>query len=298
MKELSKKLTSGEVLIADGGMGTSLQNKGLASGEAPEKWNLEHPEKVVEVHKSFLKAGADLIECNTFGANRIRLQETGLSNRAAEINQTAVKLARRAREEVAKEEIWIAGSLGPTGKMYQPLGKLKHQDALTAYREQISFLVEAGVDLLILETITIIDEMIQFLKAAEQFTVPVVVQMNFREDKKTVMGVSMKDFLEVAEEYGVTAAGINCTPGPAVTWDLVYEISKHTELPLSVFPNAGEPELHMGDVVYPENRANFMKYVKPFIDHGVQIIGGCCGTTPEIISALSERAAEVAAEEE
>ena len=297
MKDFEKRLQAEEIIVGDGGMGTSLQKKGLSAGEAPEKWNLEKPENIVEVHKSFLAAGADLIETNTFGANRIRLKETGLAEKMEEINKEGVKLAKRACQESSKEAL-IAGSMGPTGKMYQPLGVLSHEEALSCYREQISLLVKEGVDLLILETITIIDEMIQFLKAAADFDIPVIVQMNFREDKKTVMGVSIKEFLEIVEEYDVTAAGINCTPGPAITWDIISGFQQYTELPLSVFPNAGEPELHLGEVVYSEEIEYFVKYVENFYNYGVRIIGGCCGTTPKTIRAIRERVAEIAGEKE
>ncbi|MFW6278591.1 MAG: homocysteine S-methyltransferase family protein [Bacillota bacterium] len=272
------------VLVGDGAMGTSLQNKGLPSGEAPEKWNLEQPQKIVEVHKSFIEVGADLIETNTFGGNYIRLKEEGLENRMEKINYRAVELAQKA----AQKDTIVAGSVGPTGKMFKPLGVLTPEEALNAYTRQIEVLVEAGVDVIIIETFTALEEIEQALSAAKEVEVPVIAQMSFQENRKTMMGVGIEQFVELAEEYKVSVVGTNCTPGAELTVELIKEFNSWTDLPLSGFPNAGKPELKDGEVYYPEQPEDFAAFVDEFVNNGVKILGGCCGSTPETIRAIAQ----------
>lgn len=288
MSIFEQKLTSQKMIIGDGAMGTSLQKEGLAPGEAPEKWNITHPEKIIEVHASFLNAGSELIETNTFGASYVRLQQEGLESDFTALNQRAVQLAQKAAE-AAGGDIIVAGSVGPTGKMLQPLGDLKPREAFSSYRRQISILAEEGVDVIIIETITALEEMEQALAAASEVDIPVIAQMNFQENKKTVMGIGVPEFVDLADEYGVEVIGTNCTPGAEITVSIIKEMKKNTDRPLSAFPNAGKPELREGTVYYPEQPEDFANYVPEFEKSGVRILGGCCGTTPETIKAVKKK---------
>lgn len=289
MNKFQQILTEKKLIIGDGAMGTSLQKEGLSAGEAPEKLNLEQPEIIKKVHKSFVTAGADLLETNTFGGNPIRLAEAGLEDRTAEINQRAVSLAR----EVAGEDIIIAGSVGPTGKMFSPLGELTAEQAFSAYQEQISNLVAGGVDVILIETITDLKEMEQALKAGADFSCPVIAQMNFNAGGKTVMGASIEDFVKLGEENDVSVLGTNCTEGVGVSVELIEIFAQQTELPLSVFPNAGQPEIKDGEVYYPQTENDYVSRVEKFISLGVKIFGGCCGSTPEIISAMADKVKQI-----
>ncbi|MFW5998144.1 MAG: homocysteine S-methyltransferase family protein [Bacillota bacterium] len=274
-----------EIIVGDGAMGTGLQQMGLTSGEAPEKWNLTHPDRIQKIHQNYIKAGAQLIETNTFGGSYIRLEEAGLEKDLKEINQNAVQIAQKA----ANSDTIIAGSVGPTGKMIKPLGNLDPEEVIHSYTKQISVLVKSGIDVIIIETMVDINEIKAALEAASQFDIPVIAQMNFEESLKTVMGCTLDDLINLTSEFeNIKVIGVNCTPGAVRTVPLIEKLNKKTEFFLSVFPNAGEPELKEGEVYYPEGPENFVPGVKSFIDNKVKIIGGCCGTTPEIIKAVSK----------
>ncbi len=284
MNKFIGKLKGKNIIVGDGGMGTGLQSQGLSSGEAPENWNLKYPQKVKKVHKDYLKAGADLIETNTFGGNYFRLKESNLENKLEKINETAVRIAQNA----ANRETIIAGSVGPTGKMLKPLGTLSKNEVLEAYQKQISILLNNGVDVIILETFSDINEIEQALKAVNDFEIPVIAQMNFRENMTTVMGCDIKTMIAVFKKYEINVLGFNCTPGAKKTLPLIKKLREHNEKPFSVFPNAGEPLLQEGKVTYPEGSEDFIPFIKKFIDLNVRIIGGCCGTNPEIIKKIKK----------
>jgi len=282
-KELMKEKT---FILADGAMGTSLQEKGLSSGEIPEKWNLDFPEEIVNIHQQYLKAGSELLETNTFGASYLRLKEAGLEGQIEKINSKAVELARKA----ADENTLIAGSVGPCGKMIKPLGTISEKEVFTSYKKQIKLLVENSVDLIIVETITALNEMEQALKALESFEIPFICQMSFEENHKTIMGAGVRDVVTLMEKYQPDMIGVNCTPGAEKTLSLVKEFSAITELPISVFPNAGKPELKDGQVIYPEKAETLAYYLEDFLENNVKLIGGCCGSSPETIKAIFGKA--------
>ena len=283
--KLISKLEKDKIIVGDGAMGTLLQNRGLDSGEAPEKWNLTHPEEILSIHQDYIVAGADLLETNTFGGNYVRLKESELEDKIEEINKTAVELAKKA----GKKETIISGSVGPTGKMIKPLGVLSQTKALESYKKQISILVQNEVDAIQIETMVDLNEIEQALKAASQFEIPVIAQINFQESGATVMGHDISDSVELLKKYDVTVIGINCTPGAKKTLPLIRKLNQTTDKPLSVFPNAGEPELKEGEVTYPEGPEDFKPYVSKYINNNVKIMGGCCGTTPEVIAAIKKQ---------
>ena len=285
-----KRLEQKEIIVADGAMGTTLQVEGLTAGQAPEEWNLSHPEIIKKTHKSYLKAGAELIVTNTLGGNPLRLKEAGLKDEFENINQKAVKLAREARDTIAKKT-YIAGSVGPTGKMIKPLGILTAEEVFANYQQQIAVLVTAGVEVIIIETMVALEEMEQALAAAAEFSLPLIAEMSFQESKKTIMGASIKEMVNLMNKYPVSVIGFNCTPGAGKTLPLVKSLARLTDKPLSVFPNAGKPHLKKREVVYPEKPANFVRFLNEFIDNQVKIIGGCCGTTTKTIKAIKTKIA-------
>ena len=285
MNKFLKKLNNQNVIIGDGAMGTQLHDLGLTAGETPEKWNIEYPDKILKIHKKYIEAGAELLETNTFGGNYIRLKESNLDRKLKEINENAVQLAKKA----ANKETIIAGSVGPTGKMLEPLGDLTKKEAYDAYNKQISLLVENKVDVIIIETFTDLNEIKQALKAAENIKIPVIAQMNFRKNLTTVMGTKIQDLVELTDKFEIHVLGVNCTPGVKNTLPVVKKINELTSKPISVFPNAGKPAVDNGNLKYPEKAEDYIPYIEKLIKYNVKLMGGCCGTTPEIISKIKNK---------
>jgi 5-methyltetrahydrofolate--homocysteine methyltransferase len=269
------------VIIGDGAMGTVLQEMGLPAGEAPEKWVLDFPEKVLKVHQDYIDAGSQLIETNTFGANRIKLKTMGLEDRIEEINSRAVELAR----EAAGENI-VAGSIGPTGKMMLPYGELGIQEAEEAFAEQIRFQIEAGIDVVCIETMIDLQEMKAAVKAAKELGIPIIAQMTFSENQFTLVGNSPEETTRVLEGMGVDVIGVNCSLGSRQLIPIIKRMAGVTTKPLSVQPNAGMPELRKGLTIYPETPEFFASSVREFLDNNVWLIGACCGSDPDFIREI------------
>jgi len=270
--------------IFDGAMGTMLQQAGLPAGYCPERWNIEQPEVITATHRKYVESGADIIETNTFGANHIKLEHYGLQDQVAAINIAAVKAARAACGPQTK----IAGSVGPTGKFIVPLGELPFSTAYDVFFEQIAALTKAGVDMIIIETIIDIQEMRAALLAAKAATnKPVICQLSFGADGRTLTGTDPRTAAVVLEAMGADVIGANCSLGPAQLVPVVAELAKSCALPISVQPNAGMPELIQGQTVFPMGPAEMAAWVPKLLAAGVSYIGGCCGTTPDHIKALS-----------
>lgn len=269
--------------IFDGAMGTMLQQAGMPSGYCPEAYNLEQPTTIAAIHQSYITAGATIIETNTFGANRIKLAHYQLQEQVAIINQTAVAIAK----EAAGKKVKVAGSVGPTGKLIFPLGDLDFEEAYRTYFEQISALNAGGVDYILIETIIDIQEMRAALLAAKAAsTKPVICQLTFGPDGRTVTGTDPLAAAVLLEAMGASIIGANCSLGPAQLIPIIQKLAAATTLPLSVQPNAGMPELHDGKTVFPLNPEAMAAYVPALIAAGVTYIGGCCGTTPKHIAAM------------
>ncbi|MEJ2745478.1 MAG: homocysteine S-methyltransferase family protein, partial [bacterium] len=277
------------ILVGDGAMGTMLQEGGLPEGGCPEEVVLSRPKLILSIHERYIDAGADIIETNTFGANRYKLAEYRLGEEVERINCEAVRLAR----EAAKGRAYDAGSVGPLGKQLAPLGDLKFGEAVEAFREQLSALASAGVDLIFLETISDLREAKAALVAAGDISgLPIVAHMTFGEGGRTLTGTPADVAAVVLSKMGAAAVGANCSTGPEEMLPVMESMAAVTPALLSVFPNAGLPELVGGKTVFRESPDDMASFVERFVGLGVNVIGGCCGTTPAHISAMAQAVAK------
>jgi methionine synthase I (cobalamin-dependent)/5,10-methylenetetrahydrofolate reductase len=277
-------------LLADGGMGTSLIEQGEPLGTCFELLNVEDPGRIVSIHRAFVHAGSDVVLTNTFGGNRFRLDIHGLAARTGELNRAAAMLARDTGAR------FVAGSIGPLGVRLAPYGRVRPEDAFSAYREQAAALAEGGVDLLIVETQTDLREMEQALAAAREGApgIAVVVSATFTKDDRTLLGSSPAQVAERLAELGADAIGANCGEGPAQLLRVMRGMHAAAgDVPLVARPNAGGPTQVGGRFVYPATPEYLAQHARAFLDEGVSIVGGCCGTGPAhteaIAAALRER---------
>lgn len=275
------------ILIMDGAMGTLLQQRGLKLGQAPEELNITAPDIVESVHRDYYQAGSDVVLTNTFGATRRKLAEYNLENKIDAINAEAVRIAKKA---ASKTNGFVACDIGPLGSYLKPLGPLSWDEAYDLFAEQARILASAKPDLFIIETMSDIREVKASLRAAKDcFAGPVFVQMTFTEDGATVTGTDPLSFVTVAEAMGADGIGINCSVGPKNLYPLVKILTQSTHLPISVKPNRGMPQLINRETIYPGTVKEFVKYTVQYARLGVNLIGGCCGTDPSFIKAVSEK---------
>jgi homocysteine S-methyltransferase len=271
------------VLVCDGAMGTELYARGIPFSRSFDELNLSQPQMIKEVHLSYAKAGADVIETNTFGGNRFRLAKFDLADKVREINVAGARLAR----EVAGDELYVAGSVGPLGLRLEPLGPTSIDEAREAFRGQIAALIEGGVDLIIVETMIDPNEAHAALAAArEAGMLPAIVQMTVEEDGSTQTGSQAEDFSRELDQWGADVIGLNCSTGPAALLDAIERMAATTSRKLSAQPNAGLPDMIQGRSIYLCSPEYMASYARRFIDAGVRLIGGCCGTTPAHIQAI------------
>ncbi len=278
-------------LLADGAMGTQLHKAGAAFTACFEALNLNAPAMVQAVHRDYLLAGADLIETNTFGANRLKLSAHGLGDQVAAVNAAAVQIVQHAMDATQRHDAYIAGSIGPTGETLRPYGRLSSDEARATFHEQVTALREAGVDLLLFETFADHRELLEALHAARDAApdLPVVCQATFSREGQTLTGYSPAKVAADLYAAGADVIGVNCSAGPAQIAELLQGMADSVpDLPLSVMPNAGYPETVNGRVMYPATAAYFGEYALIFQHSGAQIIGGCCGTTPEHVAAMRQ----------
>ena len=290
IKEEVKEQLNERPLLLDGAMGTMLQAYGLKLGECSEEWNISHLQVVQKIHQEYIKAGADVILTNTFGANRIKLSSFGRETNILKINEIAVNIAKGAinKERNLEKRIFIAGSVGPTGKILEPYGDLKVSEAYKNYKEQAVILEKAGVDLIILETFYDLEEIKAALKATiENTNLMVVASMTFDKNLKTIYGVDPERAVIVLENEGAEGVGANCGTGTEALYKVLKIMKKVSKTYLMVEPNAGMPELINEKVVYPVSPKVMADYTEKFIELGINLIGGCCGTTPLHIKAMS-----------
>lgn len=290
-----ERLRQGTV-VADGAMGTMLHRLGAPIGACFDRLNLDSPELVLDVHRAFLEAGADLIETNTFGANRFKLAEHESQAEVKEINQAAVRLAQRAIAETGRP-VYIAGSVGPLGVRLAPLGRIQPEQAFEAFYEQIAALVEAGAQVIILETFSDTNEIAEAVRAsrAANPNIPIIASMTFTRDGTTIYGDAPRDVTQLLAETGADVIGVNCSTGPSQL-ARIAQIMRAVEpdTPIAVMPNAGFPEQVGGRIMYPAAPEYFGDYALVLRDLGVSIIGGCCGTTPDHIRAIRRALADTA----
>jgi methionine synthase / methylenetetrahydrofolate reductase(NADPH) len=285
-----------KVLVADGAMG-SLLYESVGPQRSLEEMNSTHAEVVFGVHQAYIEAGAQIIETNTFGANRYKLEALGLEDRVAELNHRGVKIAREARES-AKHQVLIAGSIGPLG-IVSHIRDLPADQVAGMFKEQAGALEERGVDFFLLETFVDIEELITAIDAIRSFSrLPVVAQMTYTEEGTAFGGGRPQDAWEKLKDKNVQVVGANCTIGPQSLLPILRELAGYSSLPLSVMPNAGFPK-RMGDrIVYPRSSPEyFALFAKEAAELGARIIGGCCGTTPEHIRAIAEATKKLHPEE-
>ncbi|MEZ4868471.1 MAG: betaine--homocysteine S-methyltransferase [Caldilineaceae bacterium] len=281
-------LEEGRIIVGDGAMGTMLQNAGLTDGGAPELWNVTQPDKVRAIYQSYLDAGANMIETNTFGGTAARLKLHNLQDRVVELNRAGAHLAK---EVAAPRGALVAGSVGPSGELIEPVGPLSMADAAAMFAEQVQGLVEGGVDLIVIETMSHLNEVEAAVKGARQAApdLLIVTTLSFDTNFHTMMGVSPKEAVETISSWGVQIIGANCGNGPAEIETVMTQMAQYR--PAGVYlmaqSNAGLPQYVDGAIRYdgtPEIMADFALRLRNL---GVNIIGACCGSTPAHIAAMA-----------
>ncbi len=281
------EIRNNKILLADGAWGTLLQSKGLKPGECPELWNINHRSEVFDIAKSYIEAGADIIETNSFGANRFKLDNWGFASRVTEINEAAASISR----EAAGKSGHVAGCVGPTGKMLI-MGDVTETELYDAFRDQSTALERGGADIIIIETMSAIDEAsIAVRSAVENTKCHVIITMTFSRTQKgeyrTMMGVTPEEMVKATKKAGAHVVGSNCGNGIEDMIGIVKEIRKtDNNIPVIIQANAGVPQYIDGQTVYRESPKMMASFVPDLIKAGTNIIGGCCGTTPEHIKEM------------
>jgi 5-methyltetrahydrofolate--homocysteine methyltransferase len=282
------QLTSGKILVSDGATGTNLQKMGLKPGESPEVWVMEQPQKILDLETAFVRSGSDIILTCTFGGTRLRLKDGDYADQVSDVNHKAVELARKAASE--RSGVMVAGSMGPVGGLIQPYGVLTLEEVRLAYAEQAQALIEAGVDLLVIETQFSLEEAQAALSAVRQAgDIPVVVSFSYDRGTRTMMGVKPSQVIKTFKPLGVIAIGANCGTTLENMGSIVKEYKDLAgDLPIWAKPNAGMPVLNSaGESVYYITPQEMASAALGLIEAGARIVGGCCGNTPEHISQIT-----------
>ena len=280
-----------ELLFLDGGMGTLLQAEGLAPGELPETWNIEHPEKVEAIHRRYYEAGSDVVLANTFGANVCKFHDDRYT--VEEVIRAGIANAKRAGEQIGKET-YVALDMGPTGKLLKPMGDLDFDDAYEAFAEAVRYGEKYGADLIHIETMSDTYEVkAAILAAKENSSLPVFVTMIFDERGKLLTGGDVPSVVAMLEGLRVDALGLNCGLGPKQMLPILNDLRRYTSLPIIVKPNAGLPKQKNGETYYDVEPDEFARIMQEVVKEGACVIGGCCGTTPEHIKKLVEECKEL-----
>lgn len=286
MPDFRALIASGGAHLYDGAIGTELYQRGVFINVCFDELNLKRPELVREVHLAYHKAGAEILETNTFGANRVRLNHFGLGDRVREINKVGAEIAR----EAAGDDTFVVGSLGPLGIRIEPYGPTALDEARAFFREQAEALAAGGVDAFIVETFSDLAEIEQaILGCRDAVDLPVIAQMTIHTDGNTLYGGEPAKIAARLDELGADVIGLNCSVGPATILKAIQQMAQVTDRPLSALPNAGLPREVEGRKMYMASPEYFAKYTRRLIQAGVRFVGGCCGTTPEHISAMSDQ---------
>lgn len=281
------------VVLLDGAMGTMLMAEGLAGGDVPERWNLEKPETVKSVHRRYFEAGADVVLTNTFGANRPKLKKKQLGGEVFQLNALGAKLAKA----VSPPDRFVAGDIGPSGELIAPLGNLSAKDLEEVFADQAQALTSGGVDLILVQTMFSLQEALAALRGVRKVSpCPVFVCMTYERKEAgffTMMGETPEACTRALADEGADGVGGNCTIGSKEMIPLATILRASTGLPIVVQPNAGKPSLKDGRTVYGQEPEEFAEDIQTMVEAGVNVVGGCCGTTPEFISAMHRRLVEV-----
>ncbi len=284
------RLREGKPLVADGAMGTLLHERGVGFDSCFDELNLTNPDLVESIHQEYIKAGAEIILSNTFGANRFKLERCGLEELLVEINQTGIDIARRVVRS-SKKDVLVAGDVGPLGIQLAPFGRVQVDQAREAFKEQIQALVDAGCDLIIIETVTDLYEIREAIAAAKEVSddLPIIASMTFTRDDRTLLGDDPQKVASKIASYGADVIGINCSGGPNQLLRLLKKMKKEVSEGLFwIKPNAGWPEQISGRIFYPASAEYFGEYALAFWQAGAKVIGGCCGTTPAHIQSIRQ----------
>ena len=276
-------------LVFDGAMGSILIAKGIAAGEASELWNLTHPDIILDIHKAYCNAGAEVATANTFGASPIKLKKMGVTQTAEEINRAGVRLARK----VCGQRQYVAGDMGSLGDMLQPMGPVSFDEAVECFAKQAGYIEEEGVDCFIIETIFDINIALAAIKAVQSVSdKPIFCSLTFKQTPNgffTIFGNPPGKSMPTLVDAGAAAVGANCSIGSRTMIELAKEIRGSVRVPVTISPNAGMPETTKdGELFYPENEQVFAESIKEIKNLGVEIVGGCCGTTPQYIRKIKE----------
>ncbi len=281
-------LINKKVLILDGATGTELQKYNFLEGvSTPEELNIKFPDRIQKIYSSYINAGSDIILANTFGANKLKLAQYKLDNKIKEIIATGVQIAKK---EAKKTGAFVAGDISSIGSYVYPLGSVSFDTAYEAFKQQAQYLRDSNVDLIVIETMTEIKELKAAILAVKDVCdIPIIAQMTFTSDGTTVTGTDVMSFIAMAESLEVSAIGMNCSVGPSQLLKLVKLMSEHTNLPISFKPNAGMPEIINRKTVFPGTKEEFVDICIKAYNYGINMFGGCCGTTPEYIDLLSNK---------
>lgn len=284
MESFKAELEKGKILLFDGAMGTELYNRGIFLNRCFEEANLSTPQLVQEIHKEYANAGAQILTTNSWGANRYKLKEYNLDDKFELINQKAVEIAK----DVAGDKAYVAGSVGPLGVRIEPFGPTSFEEARGLFKEQIAVLLKSRVDLISFETFIDIHELLQAVLACKEVdvSVPIVAQVSITTEGNSPLGTPALKMLQDLQEAGVDAVGLNCSVGPQPMLSCLEKIKSLIKKPLCVQPNAGLPKGHEGRQIYMSTPEYMAHYAKEFLQAGVQLVGGCCGTSPEHIKSM------------
>lgn len=286
-KSFLERLRAGEVMASDGATGTNHQQNGLPPGSPPDEWVFDEPGKVAALHRAFMNAGSDIILTDTFNGTRFRLRESKYTDRARELNIRAAEIARRT----AGNHAFVAGSMGPTGKLLEPLGDLASAECADAYAEQAAALAEGGVDFLLLETFFALEEAQEAIKGVKRVSnLPLIVSFSYDQGTRTMMGTRPAQVIQAIAPLGIAAIGANCGKSPANMLEIVKEyaaLAAPLGLPIWCKPNAGLPRMEGDREIYDATPEIMGEYAAKYIAAGAQIIGGCCGNSPAHVAAIA-----------
>jgi 5-methyltetrahydrofolate--homocysteine methyltransferase len=287
MENILERLQRGDVIVSDGALGTMLMQRGLKTGESPETYNLSKPEILEEIASLYLDAGSEIISTNTFGASPMRLRQFSLDKETEAINRSAVDAVRRA----VRGKAYISASIGPSASMLKPLGDTEPEEVYANFHRQLSALLAAGIDMVCIETVMDVKEAALAIKAARSLNskIPIMATVTFGKSLQgyfTVMGTSIKDAAGALEEAGADIIGSNCGAGATQMVEIAREFRQHAHVPVAIQSNAGLPVKTESGLVYAETPDFVAARAAEMLDLGVQIVGGCCGTTPDHIRAL------------
>jgi methionine synthase I (cobalamin-dependent) len=276
-------------LLADGATGSNLFERGLRSGDAPELWNAEHPDRIAELHRAFVEAGADIILTNTFGGTRHRLKLHKAEDRVAELNERAARIARTEADRAA-HTVLVGGSMGPTGEILEPLGPLSLDAAREAFAEQAAALARGGADILWIETMSSIEETEAAIGGARTTDLPVVATLSFDTNGRTMMGITPSELAGLHRKHELAACGSNCGTGPSELVACIVNLATASD-PAAILvakANCGIPQFHDGEIRFSGTPELMAQYARLSLDSGARIIGGCCGTSPAHLRAMRQ----------